>query len=208
MGGAAAAASGVQLGASIMAGQDQLGSIGTATDRLNSQYALQIQGLQDMMKGTQKQWDPYQKMGTDAMSKLSTPGGVQMDPGYQFAAKSGMDAMNQNAGARGHFFSPQTMEALTAYGQGVGQQGYQQAFQNLMQQVGVGQNATGSNTMQQIGMQGALNDVYGNRGQTGAQSAMAAGAARQGEWGAVGSAAGGASGGGGGKGGGGGGKGG
>lgn len=199
-----AVAPAVQLGTSLMGGQDQLGSIGTATDRMNSQYGLQISGINDMVKMSKDAWNPYQQMGTNATKTLNTPGGVQMDPGYQFAMNQGMNSMNQNAASRGHFFSPQTMEALTAYGQNVGQTGYQQAFQNLMSQVNVGQNATGSATTQQIGLQDMLNTVYGNRGKTGAESAMAAGSARQGEWGALGSAAGGGKGGsGGGKGGGG-----
>lgn len=190
-----AAAPAIQLGTSIMAGQDQLGSIGTATDRMNSQYQLGIQGLMDQQKSSQAAWNPYQQMGLEGIQGIKNIGSdISSDPSFKFALQSGSNNMNQNAASRGHFFSPQTMQALTAYGQNIGSEWYQQAFQNQMQQANMGMQATGAGTSQGLNIQNMLNDIYLQRGQTGAQSAMAAGAARQGEWGAVGSAAGGSGG--------------
>lgn len=184
-----AASAGLSLGTSLMAGQDQLGSIGTATDRMNSQYQLGIQGLLDQNKSNQAAWNPYQQLGQQGINGIQNIGkDISSDPSYQFALQSGSNVMNQNAASKGHFFSPQTMQALTSYGQNIGSEWYQQAFQNQMQQVNTGLSATNSQTQQSTNIQGMLDNIYLQRGQTGADSAMAAGAARQGEWGALGQA--------------------
>ncbi len=172
-----AAAAGGKAGLGIIGDIAQYGTtagaLETATDVQNRGYQQSIQGMLGQQKSSQKAWDPYMQMGKSAVGQLQTPGGVQMDPGYQFAMQQGLNTMNQQAGSRGHFFAPQTMEALTAYGQNVGMQGYEQAFNHLMQQAGMGMQATGQQTQQGIGIQDMLSQLYQGNASMAASSAMA-----------------------------------
>ena len=153
-------------------------ALNTATNVQNQGYTQSIQGMLGQQQQSQQAWNPYQSLGTNALQQLQSPNGIQMAPGYQFAANSGIQAMLTGMNASGNLNNPATSEALAAYGQGIGQQGYQQAFNNLMSQVQVGQQATGSATNQGFNIQNMLNNLY--QGQSGMQAGSAmAGAANQ-----------------------------
>jgi hypothetical protein len=164
-------------------------AINTATNVQNQAYGAGIAGLTSQGQQNQAAWDPYQKLGTTALQSLQNPDsitqGITSDPSYQFAVKQGSDVMNQQAASRGHFFSPQTMQALTAYGQNIGSEWYQTAFNNLMGQAKMGQQATGSATSQATGIQEMINNLLLGRGEMQGSSAMAGAAAQDKLWGGI-----------------------
>jgi len=137
---------------------------------------------------------PFVDTGTKAMNKLAAmtePGGAyydpfsktdfKEDPGYAFRLKEGMKALNANAAARGGLISGNALRAATGYGQELGSQEYQNAFNryyversNMMDPLkfltGVGQ-AAGAGQASNIGA--ATGNIANLT--TGAGNAMAAG---------------------------------
>lgn len=147
---------------------------------------------------------PYREAGELALNKLIplateyTPFGMkqfQADPGYGFRMSEGMKALERSAAARGGLLSGATGKALTRYGQEMGSQEYQNAFNRyqaerqarlnpLQSLAGVGQTASqqlagqagqfGSNLAETIGAgaqarasgyMGAANAITGGLGQ-------------------------------------------
>ena len=102
----------------------------------------------------------------------------QADPGYAFRLSEGMKGLNATAAARGGLISGNALRAATAYGQEMGSQEYQNAFNRyqtnrsnqlnpLQSLMGAGQTAT--NTM------GAAGQNYANQA---GEAYMGAGNAR------------------------------
>jgi len=105
---------------------------------------------------------PYREAGETALNKLIplateyTPFGTQQfqaDPGYAFRLSEGQKALERSAAARGGLMSGATGKALTRYGQEMGSQEYQNAFNRyqaerqarlnpLQSLAGVGQTAS------------------------------------------------------------------
>lgn len=105
---------------------------------------------------------PYREAGELALNKLIplateyTPFGTQQfqaDPGYAFRLSEGQKALERSAAARGGLMSGATGKALTRYGQEMGSQEYQNAFNRyqaerqarlnpLQSLAGVGQTAS------------------------------------------------------------------
>lgn len=137
---------------------------------------------------------PFVDRGTEAMNKLSAmtePGGeyyapfsqtdFKQDPGYAFRLKEGMKALNASAAARGGLISGNALRAATGYGQELGSQEYQNAFNRYYTErtnkmdplkflTGVGQ-AAGAGQAANIGTTtGNISNLT-----TGAGNAMAAG---------------------------------
>jgi len=120
--------------------------------------------------------EPFRQAGIGALNKLIplsdyTKFGMnqfQADPGYAFRLSEGMKALDRTAAARGSLLSGSTLKAAQRYGQDLGSQEYQNAFNRyqiernaqlnpLQSLAGVGQTATG-----------ALTNAYGAYGaQTG-----------------------------------------
>ncbi len=61
---------------------------------------------------------------------------VQNDPGYQFRLKSGTEALNRAAAAKGVLRTGGTLKDILSYGQDLGSQEYGNAFDRYMQQYG------------------------------------------------------------------------
>lgn len=112
--------------------------------------------------------EPWRKAGEQALNKLipltdyQTFGmsQFQADPGYAFRLSEGQKALERSAAARGGLLSGGTGKALTRYGQEMGSQEYQNAFNRyqaerqarlgpLQSLAGVGQT-----TAQQLGAAG------------------------------------------------------
>lgn len=140
---------------------------------------------------------PYREAGELALNKLIplateyTPFGTQQfqaDPGYAFRLSEGQKALERSAAARGGLMSGATGKALTRYGQEMGSQEYQNAFNRyqaerqarlnpLQSLAGVGQTASqqlagqagqfGSNLAETIGA-GAQARASGYMGAAGA----------------------------------------
>jgi hypothetical protein len=147
---------------------------------------------------------PYREAGEQALNKLIplateyTPFGMQQfqaDPGYAFRLSEGQKALERSAAARGGLMGGATGKALARFGQEMGSQEYQNAFNRyqaerqarlnpLQSLAGVGQTAAqnlagqagqfGSNLAETIGAgaqarasgyMGAANAITGGLGQ-------------------------------------------
>jgi hypothetical protein len=136
--------------ASRSAAKAQAGAADRAADLQNQQFERQIE-LQA----------PFREVGLRSLNKLEkaaeyTPFGMQQfqaDPGYGFRMSEGMKALERSAAARGGLLSGGTGKALQRFGQELGSQEYQNAFnryqaersarlQPLQSLAGVGQTAT------------------------------------------------------------------
>lgn len=112
--------------------------------------------------------EPWRKAGEQALNKLIpltdyTPFSMaqfQADPGYGFRMSEGMKALERSAAARGGLLSGSTLKGIQRFGQDLGSQEYQNAFNRyqaerqarlapLQSLAGVGQT-----TAQQIGEAG------------------------------------------------------
>lgn len=63
-----------------------------------------------------------------------TPESLVNDPGYQFRLRSGQQALEGSAAARGGLLSGGTLRGLTTFGQELGSQEYQQAYNRALGQ--------------------------------------------------------------------------
>jgi hypothetical protein len=120
--------------------------------------------------------EPFRKAGEEALNKLIplssnyTPFGMDQftqDPGYGFRLSEGMKALDRTAAARGGLLSGATLKAAQRYGQDLGSQEYQNAFNRyqiernaqlnpLQSLAGVGQTATNTLT----GLAGQMGQNY------------------------------------------------
>jgi len=174
-------------------------NIGTgAADR-----ASQLQ--QNQYDQTRADLAPYRMAGTNALAQLTAgtaPGGqftksfgmsdFEQDPGYGFRMSEGLKALDRTAAARGNLLSGATLKGAQRYGQDLGSQEYQNAFNRyqtnrsnvlnpLQSLAGVGQTSTnqgiaaGQNyatNVGNLGMGAAANQA--NAGLTAAQANQSA----------------------------------
>ena len=195
---------GAVVGSSLL-GADAAGSAAsTQADAANRAADLQYKQWQESVALQ----EPWRKAGETALNKLVplateyTPFGMQQfqaDPGYGFRMSEGMKALERSAAARGGLLSGATLKGIQRFGQDLGSQEYQNAFnryqteraarlQPLQSLAGVGQTtantlgAAGTNYGQNVG-NALLNQAYteGNAG-------LAAANTRQSMYGNIGSA--------------------
>lgn len=91
---------------------------------------------QYMYDQTRADLAPWRQAGAQALSQMQDPNfqknfsmsDFQQDPGYQFQLSEGNKAINAAAAARGMGNSGATMKALTAYGQNMANQSYNDAY--------------------------------------------------------------------------------
>jgi hypothetical protein len=141
---------GIAASASNRAAKTQAEAANRATDLQSQQYDR-----------TQELNEPYRQAGIGALNKLIgasdyTKFGMdqfQADPGYAFRLAEGQKAIERSAAARGMQLSGSTLKGLTRYGQDMGSQEYQNAFNRyqaersallnpLQSLAGIGQTAT------------------------------------------------------------------
>lgn len=139
--------------------------------------------------------EPWRQAGIGALNKLQTasdytPFGTaqfQADPGYAFRLAEGQKALDRSAAARGGLISGSALKAASRYGQEMGTQEYQNAFNRyqaersaklgpLQSLAGVGQTATQALGAAGQSMTSGVNAALGNYG---AQAGAAIGAAGQ-----------------------------
>ena len=162
------------------------GAQASATEQaadLQSQVAREQLALQQRMyeEGVARQ-KPFYDVGVNALNKLApiaseyTPFGMsqfQQDPGYSFRMSEGMKGLERSAAARGGLLSGTTLKGIQRFGQDLGSQEYQNAFnryqteraarlQPLQSLAGVGQ--TTANTIGQAG-QNYASQAGGTMGQ-------------------------------------------
>ena len=143
------------------------------------QAAREAAASQERMFNKQVQLQaPWRQAGMNALNKLGTgfTGEVNLneDPGYAFRLSEGQKALDRQAAARGGLISGGALKAAERYGQDMGSQEYQNAFNRALTRynttaalAGVGQTATN-----------ALTGAAGDLGNVQANSAISAGNAR------------------------------
>jgi len=85
---------------------------------------------------TRADYAPFREAGVNALGKLQGMADYQkfgmdqftQDPGYAFRLKQGQKALDASAAARGGLISGNALKAATAFGQDMGSQEYQNAF--------------------------------------------------------------------------------
>jgi hypothetical protein len=142
-----------------------------ASKAADTQAGAQSQANQlaySMFQQQQAQQEPWRQAGVTALGKLTaasdyTPFSYNeftKDPGYAFRLSEGQKALDNQAAARSGLISGNALRAATAYGQNMGSQEYQNAFNRyqterqaklgpLQTLAGIGQSATnqmGANT--------------------------------------------------------------
>jgi hypothetical protein len=152
------------LGSSLFGAQ-------AASKAASTQAEAQSQANQlaySMFQQQQAAQEPWRQAGVTALGKLQTasdytPFGTaqfQEDPGYAFRVSEGQKALDRTAAARGGLISGGALKAATRFGQDMGSQEYQNAFNRyqterqaklspLQTLAGYGQTATnqmGANT--------------------------------------------------------------
>jgi hypothetical protein len=130
-------------------------------EQFDYQKALQREQF-DYQKGLQA---PFQQAGVNALGRMqggefAPPGAFkfqttdyrdmdyQTDPGYAFRLAEGQKALDRQAAARGGLISGGALKAAARYGQEMGSQEFQNAYQRAMAQEGTNYNRalTGYNT--------------------------------------------------------------
>lgn len=214
--GAAAVVAGAAIGAyatsSAADTQAQAAENAANTSAGAQKYATDVQ--YKMFEKNLELQKPWQQAGTTAVNRLAAglaPGGEfdtkfsqtnwQQDPGYAFRLAEGQKALERSAAARGGLISGNALKAAERYGQEMGSQEYQNAFNRyyrereamlnpLQSLAGIGQSSAQSlggaaaNTGSNIGNLAMANAA--NQG----NALMAAGQARASAYQGYGSAAG------------------
>ena len=166
----------------------------------------------EMWQAQQAQQQPWLQAGTGAVNRLAAglaQGGEfatpfsqtnwMQDPGYAFRLSEGQKALDRSAAARGGLQSGAALKAAARYGQDMGSQEYQNAFNRYYQErsnmltplqslAGVGQ--TSANTLGSAGQNYASNvgNALINQGYAAGNAGLASANARQSAYGNIGSA--------------------
>ena len=187
------------------AAQQAAATTAAATDRAT---ALQ----REMWLAQQEQQKPWLQAGTGAVNRLAAglaPGGEfgtpfsqtnwQQDPGYAFRLSEGQKALERSAAARAGLQSGSALKAAARYGQDMGSQEYQNAFNRyyaerqqmlspLQSLAGVGQTAAGSLGAAGQNYASNVGNLGIQQGYTSGNALLAGAQARQSQYGDIGTA--------------------
>lgn len=147
-----------------------------STQARAAQQAGEVQ--RDIFERQVELQEPWRQAGITALNRLGTgfTGQVDLtqDPGYAFRMSEGMKALERSAAARGGLLSGAMLKGAQRFGQELGSQEYQNAYNRALTQynttaalAGVGQTATN-----------ALSGAAGQYGQNAAEAIQNAAAAR------------------------------
>jgi hypothetical protein len=176
--GAVVTSGAISAAAASNAGQAQASAARNAAELQNQQYQ---QTRQDQM--------PWLKAGEEALNKLIPLSDYQKfgmdqfqaDPGYAFRLAEGQKALDRQAAARGGLISGNALKAAQAYGQQMGSQEYQNAFNRYQAERSAQLNPlqslanVGQTTAATLGSQGAASAQAQSQYLTGGAAAQAAG---------------------------------
>ena len=164
---------GAILGSSLLGANAAKNAAGIQAGAQNQANQLQYQMFQEQ----QRLQEPWRQTGINALNKLNSGDILGNDPGYAFRLSEGQKALERQAAARGGLISGGALKAATKYGQDMGSQEYQNAFNRYSTLAGYGSNATntltnaagnyGANVGSGITSMGAAN-AAGNVGQANA----------------------------------------
>lgn len=168
---------GAIAGSSLLGANAAKSAAGIQAGAQNQANQLQYKMWQEQ----QKLQEPWRQTGVNALNKLNSGDILGSDPGYAFRLGEGLKALDRQAAARGGLISGGALKAATKYGQDMGSQEYQNAFNRYATLAGYGQNASnaltnaagtaGSNIGAGITSAGAANAA----GNVGAANALASG---------------------------------
>lgn len=117
-------------------------------------------------KGYQRPWQEFgQNALTDYENWRADPSAITSDPSYQWRFNQGQEAVENSAAARGGALSGNALRAITDYGQGAASQEYGSEFARRMQELGIGQSASGNLSNLATGEGNALSNLLTGRGQ-------------------------------------------
>lgn len=187
------------------AAQQAASATQAATDRAT---ALQ----REMWLAQQEQQKPWLQAGTGAVNRLAaglaqggefatpfTQTNWQQDPGYAFRLSEGQKALERSAAARAGLQSGSALKAAARYGQDMGSQEYQNAFNRsyterqqmlspLQSLAGVGQTAAGSLGAAGQNYASNVGNLGVQQGYTTGNALLAGAQARQSQYGDIGTA--------------------
>lgn len=129
-------------GSSLLGANAAKSAAGIQAGAQNQANQLQYQ----MFKEQQALQEPWRQTGINALNKLNSGDILGNDPGYAFRLKEGQKALERQAAARGGLISGGALKAATRYGQDMGSQEYQNAFNRYSTLAGYGQGATNTLT--------------------------------------------------------------
>jgi hypothetical protein len=124
--------SGTIIGSTVIGAASSKSAADTQANAANRAADLQ----QKQFDVTNEQQRPWREAGGRALTKLEGMADYKpfdmstftQDPGYGFRLKQGMNALNNQAAARGGLISGNALKAATAFGQDMGSQEYNAAF--------------------------------------------------------------------------------
>lgn len=177
-GGATLASSLIGANAANRAGKMQSEAADRAAELQNQQF-----------QQTREDLAPYRTAGVNALKKLEGmadytmfgPEQFSKDPGYGFRLSEGQKALDRQAAARGGLISGSALKAAQRFGQEMGSQEYQNAFNRYQiernAKLGPYQSlaGVGQTTANQLGQFGATNAANVGNLMTGGAAANAAG---------------------------------
>ena len=172
------------IGSSLISSMGASDAADTAAQASGQASAATIAEQRRQYDLSRADYAPYLAAGTESVNQLATdlrPGGrfatttpfdfrydPNTDPGYAFRFSEGMKGLERSAAARGGLLSGATLKNVTRYGQDMGSQEYQNAFNRYVTGFNAntgerdrlynrfsGVAGTGQTAVNQIGTQGA-----------------------------------------------------
>jgi len=196
------------IGSAVVGGVMASDAAGDAADASSAASAASVGEQRRQYDLSRADQAPYLAAGTGAVNRLgagvaaggefgaATPFDFRYDqntdPGYAFRFSEGMKGLERSAAARGGLLSGATLRGITRYGQDMGSQEYQNAFnryttgfnantgeRNQLYNRLAGVAGTGQTATNQIGAQGAnmasnIGNAYMNNAANQGNAAMAA----------------------------------
>ena len=141
----------------------------------------------EQFRQTREDQAPYRMAGYTALGELQrTAGNVpsafnfgandyKADPGYAFRLSEGQKALDNQAAARGGLISGNALRAATAYGQNMGSQEYQNAYNRALTRYNTGVASENQLYNRQAGLAGIGQTATNMIGQAGATNAATMG---------------------------------
>jgi hypothetical protein len=211
---------GTALVGGYLASQGSSDAADTAAQASREASAASIAEQQRQYNTSRADYAPYLAAGTESVNQLATdlrPGGrfasttpfdfqynANADPGTAFRLSEGVKALDRSAASRGGLLSGATLKGIQRYGQDLGSQEFQNAFnryttgfnantgeRNQLYNryagvAGTGQNAVGSVTSQGANMAGNIGNAYMTSAANTGNAAMAAAGQRNSAFGGAG----------------------
>jgi hypothetical protein len=190
MSGVATAIAGSAIVGGLLSSNAAKSAAQTQANAANAANAQQWAMFQQQ-QANQQPWLDAGKGALGQLTSLTGPGGefstplsqssVQMDPGFAFRMQQGREALDRSGAARGMTLSGAQVRGLTDYGQGMGSQEYQNAWNRAMsdRSTRFGQLASlaglGQASNAQVGQMGMQTAAQMGNNITGAGAVQAAG---------------------------------